>query len=386
MKRNRIIFAVLWILSLVGISFFGGAVSYGFFTMLTLLPVISLAYLGCVYFFFHIYQSIESRTLTVNNTTPFSFTLSNEYFLTFAGVRVRCFSDFSAITGMEEETEYELLPKTEIKKETVLVCKYRGEYEVGIKKVEITDYFRLLRFSYRLPETMRVLVKPQLVMLDGMRSIDFNQMMLETKKNATSPDVLARSYVMGDDIRQIHWALSAKSGELMTRERIGEEKQGIGIVLDTKRYSEEPTVFLPLENKMLESVLAIAYFLAKKGVLTREYHYNGGICENRADRLQMFDPFYEVVSKISFEAGNTQKKLMEGLTEHRELFNSQAVFFVLHEMDDSIRNMIDRLTEQEVAVIIYLIGADAASTAAFAGSPRVKVIPVATEEDLREVM
>lgn len=386
MKRNRLIFAGLWILSLIGISFFGGSVSYGFFTMLTLLPLISLAYLGCVYFFFHIYQSIESRTLTVNNTTPFGFTLSNEYFLTFAGVRVQYFSDFSAITGMEEETEYELLPKTEIRKETVLVCKYRGEYEVGIKKVEITDYFRLLRFSYRLPETMRVLVKPQLVMLDGMRSIDFNQMMLETKKNATSPDVLARNYVMGDDIRQIHWALSAKSGELMTREKIGEEKQGIGIVLDTKRYSDDPAVFLPLENKMLEATLAIAYFLAKKGVLTREYHYGSGICENRAERLQMFDAFYENVSKVAFEQGNTQKKLVEGLTERRELFNCQAVFLVLHEMDDSIRMLMERLTEQEVAVIVYLVGADAAVASAFEGTPRIKIVSVAAEEDLREVM
>ena len=54
MKRNRLIFLILWILSLVGISFFGGPVSYGFFTVFTLIPVICLFYLVLVYFFFHI--------------------------------------------------------------------------------------------------------------------------------------------------------------------------------------------------------------------------------------------------------------------------------------------------------------------------------------------
>ena len=45
MKRNRILFLIAWIASVVGISFFGGPVSYGFFALLTLLPLISLLYL-----------------------------------------------------------------------------------------------------------------------------------------------------------------------------------------------------------------------------------------------------------------------------------------------------------------------------------------------------
>ena len=48
MRRNRIIWLCLWVLSLVGISLRGGAVSYGFFAMLTLVPIISLLYLLAV--------------------------------------------------------------------------------------------------------------------------------------------------------------------------------------------------------------------------------------------------------------------------------------------------------------------------------------------------
>ena len=63
MKKNRIMLGILWILSIIGISFYGGAVSYGFFFALTLMPIISYVYLLCVYFRFHIYQEVQSREM-----------------------------------------------------------------------------------------------------------------------------------------------------------------------------------------------------------------------------------------------------------------------------------------------------------------------------------
>ena len=108
MIRNRIIFAVLWVLSVVGISFFGGPISYGFFTLLTLLPIISLLYLLLVSAFFRIYQEIGGRNLVANQPLPFYFILKNEYFFGFSSVRVYFFSSFSTITDLDDGVEYEL--------------------------------------------------------------------------------------------------------------------------------------------------------------------------------------------------------------------------------------------------------------------------------------
>ena len=94
MKRNRIIFAILWILSLVGISFFGGPVSYGFFAVLILIPIMSLLYLLLVAIFFRIYQDLPGKQLTACQTYPFTFRLMNEFPFAFAGIRVGFFSSF----------------------------------------------------------------------------------------------------------------------------------------------------------------------------------------------------------------------------------------------------------------------------------------------------
>ena len=141
MKRNRLIWFCLWVLSLVGISLKGGAVTYGFFALLTLVPLISALYLLAVYSMFHIYQELEHRYVTVNEPVHYRFALVNEYPLQFAGIRVRFFSSFSSITDLDDETEYELKPHSRIEKETKLICRYRGEYEIGIKAIEIQDFF-----------------------------------------------------------------------------------------------------------------------------------------------------------------------------------------------------------------------------------------------------
>ena len=102
MKRNRIIYAILWVLSLVGISFFGGPVSYGFFTLMTLIPVVSFLYLLFVSFSFRIYQELEGKNLVAGHTVPFYFILKNEFPFGFSGIRVRFFSDLSDILDLDD--------------------------------------------------------------------------------------------------------------------------------------------------------------------------------------------------------------------------------------------------------------------------------------------
>ena len=73
MKRNRLLFCLLWLLSLAGISFYGGTVSYGFFAVFTLLPLVALVYLLCVYLTFRIYQRLETKQLVAKESIPFYF-------------------------------------------------------------------------------------------------------------------------------------------------------------------------------------------------------------------------------------------------------------------------------------------------------------------------
>ena len=229
MKLHRWIYFGLWILSLVAISFYGGTISYGFFFGLTLLPVCCLLYLVFVYRSFKIYQKVNSRNMVCGQPMPYFFVLQNDSFFAFSGVNVKLFSSFSYVEELPDGREYELLPKDKHTFETQMVCKYRGEYEVGVKEITVTDFLRLFRFRYRVPETIKAIVLPKIVRVKELSSIQDISLFLQkdTAVSAEVPDVIIRDYTEGDSLKRIHWKATAREQKLKVRNLIGEEKQGV---------------------------------------------------------------------------------------------------------------------------------------------------------------
>lgn len=353
MKRNRIVYFFIWILSLVCISLFGGTISYGFFALVTAVPVISLLYLLYVKLCFKIYQELDSNRLVVGNRVPFSFQLLNEFPFAFAGVRVLFYSSFSAISGLDDETTYELLPGEGIQRETSLVCRYRGEYEVGIKKVEMQDYFRLFRFTYRNPEPLRVQVKPRTVWLEEIHSVDLSMAASgDSMYRDTQPDVLVREYLTGDDLRQVHWKTTARQGQLMVRRRIGEEQRGVGILLGTWRQWKEESRYLPVENKLLESALALSLFFAGRNIPVNVWYLQNELISLSLDSLGQYDNLYDRISGIHFEEDYTQEKLWVEAAGQSQLFQCRVVFLLIQKMGPETDGMVRILKENNIQTVI----------------------------------
>ncbi|MBQ4242670.1 MAG: DUF58 domain-containing protein [Lachnospiraceae bacterium] len=384
-RRNRIILAVLWSLSLAGISFYGGPVSYGLFALFTLIPVISVVYLLFVVAFFRIYQEAGSKWLAANHAVPFYFILKNESYFGFAGIRIRFFSSFSTINGLDDGIEYELLPGTGIRKDTELICRYRGEYEVGLKQVEIQDFFRLIQISYRNRETMRVVVRPDLIEPGQLKSVDISNIMTrDSSVNPSQPDVTVREYISGDDVRRMNWKASAVSGRLMVREQTGEEQEDISILLGTERRSGEQTVYLPLENKMLEVVLALAVYFAGKGIRSRTIYLEGEPKDLYVGGLEQFDAYYEAVSAVRYGSGNEESRLMQLMAGDSRLYGSRMVFMVLAEWSTQAMELARILNENNVPVTAYIIGSR--PEAPVTAGQGLRVLSISTDTDIREVL
>ena len=387
MKKNRLFFLFLWIVSLVGISFYGGPVSYGFFTMVTMVPVISVIYLLCVFFRFRIYQKLDSKTLVSNQTVPFYFVLQNEDYFTYSGVRVSFFSTFCTIHGLEDNAEYELLPGTGIRRETGLVCKYRGEYEVGIERVRLQDCFRLFQITYRNKETLRVTVKPARVQLSGLKSVE-NLLAStgESRQKATETDVLVRKYAYGDDVRQIHWKATAASGELLVRSRVGEEQQGVSIVMSTCRFSKKQTEYLPPENKVLETTLALTFYFVNQKIPVRTCYADGHAVETVTDSLERYDGYYEQLSAVAFEENNTDEALFTTVWKSGLVNAGKMAFFVLQKWSEEAAVMAQFLNQNNIPVVAYVI-TDSMEEQSHTGRLNcTDIVPVAPDAELTEVL
>ena len=388
LKTRRRIWIIIWILSIVTISNYGGPISYGFFFAVTLLPIISFVYLIFVFSFFKIYQKLDSRDVVCGKSTPYLFILRNEGYVPFASVSVKLFSFFSYVDNMNEDTEYELLHGDEYTFETKLVCKYRGEYEVGIREIEITDFLRLFRLRYKVPSTIRALVKPKITRLSYLNSVDsINSLSKKDYVQAqTEPDVLVRDYVVGDSIKHIAWKISAREQTLKVRQFVGEEKQGIVILGDTRRHSKDMKEYLPVESKILEVLSSLGMFLAENSVAYTTYYSQENINSCTVESLSGYQEYYNKLDKVRFNQSESFEVVMKELLEKGVLWNSKIVFCVIQQMNDHIMDMVNKLSQAGITVVLYIVTEENYDEYVKQSNERRKIITIPVEGELEGIL
>ena len=386
MKLRRIIVGLLWVLSLVGISFYGGPVSYGFFIMITLLPVISLVYLCVVRWRFKIYQRLEGKSFVSNHAIPYFFTLQNEDRFAFASIRTFFYADFSTVTGLPDGVEYELLPGTRIERDTTVIGRYRGTYRVGIRTVEITDFLRLFRFRYTNREPVEVSIRPNVVTLADPSGLQLARVLSRDYPfGATVPDFTVREYAPGDPYRRIQWKATAREQRLMVRRVTGEAQPNVSILLSAFRFQKEITDYLPTENKMLEIALALADFFLRQGIPSAAFFRTDMLTRTDIVDRDSFDLFYEHCSDILFYPIYGDGNLFAETIRQPGVADGRAAFLILNTWTAKAERLASLLNAGSVPVIVYLVS-DRKEAPDTAHLPLTEIFVISPEADLQEVL
>ena len=378
---------MLWLLSLAGISLKGGPVTYGLFTFFSLLPLLSLLYLFAVFLAFKVYQHLEGRDLVAHHPHPFLFILENETFFPFSSVKVNLFSDYSRISGQDDGAEYELLPHTGIRNEATLLCKYRGEYEVGVKSIEITDFLRLFRIRYKNPGTVKARVKPDIIRLDELKNVETHLLAnVDSPQSDASVDAVVRDYVPGDDARFIEWKASARSGNLKTRLRTGETQKGVGILMGTERSTQDASVYLPVENKLIETAIALSRYFSSDHTPVTLGFLTSSFKKLTADSPEKFADCYETLSSLVFTDLQKEEDMLKEAGRDPAFFRNRIVFIVIKELTEEAVSLVSQLNRANVAAVILKVLTDQDEKLPDLSLPRTQLLGVPTEEELWEVL
>ena len=385
MLRNRLIAIALLILSIVAISFYGGPVTYGFFFLCVLVPAVSAGYCFLVYLRYRIYQVIVTKNVVVGSPTDYYFTLQNEDFYSFSGIKVEFFSDFSIISELDENNEYELPPHSGLKKETVLVCKYRGEYDVGVKNIIVQDYLRLFSFNFKNKENLRAIVMPRLEILETLRHPYSPDVYKDSRINPTEQDVLVREYIPGDDIRNINWKISAHMGKPYVRTKTGLENPSIAIIMDSCRFGKDMEDFLPLENKVLETTIAVVYYYLSKGINASVFTYEGAPKKYSLQGMASFEDFYAAMGAFAFKEENTSDKLFKSVWG-ANITSCSMAYMIIHELDEKALVQIEELNKNGLPVTVYHISDDEKKLKDADFGKNTEYTHISYEDKLKEVL
>ncbi|MFI7131901.1 DUF58 domain-containing protein [Nonomuraea sp. NPDC050153] len=146
------------------------------------------------------------------------------------------------IGAAEHTVDLPRLPKGAVRAVSYpLPTDVRGEIPVGPLLLVRADPFGLTRRvrSYGSPVTL--LVRPRTVALAVPPSGRAHHLEGPTSDNAPSGTVTfhtLREYVVGDDLRHVHWRSSARTGTLMVRQLIDASLPTTTVVLDTRDLTE----------------------------------------------------------------------------------------------------------------------------------------------------
>ena len=360
-KKGIILFAALLVIALFGITFFGGVTAYVIFFTVLLLPIVCYLYILLVIRSLKIYQRTEGRTMVSGTPSDFYITLQNEGWFSFSSLRIIFYSSFSTISEIDDGAEYELPPHSSIQRKTKLLCRYRGEYCVGIKQIVVKDFLGLFSVTYKIKEPLSVIVAPAMV---HPKSLEGRELLSDADRDnlqkKTDPDIPVREYADGDDIRFLNWKATALMQKLMIRERCGEEKSGIAIVMDPGRYQREEEEYLPMENKIMEWTLALAFYYMENNIPVDVIYgvSKGAAVTTPVRNAGDYETLYEEMCKFSFREDRSMSGILDELYRNMGLSGYRMLIFVSQNWTVSENESAELVNAEKVPSRVYLVEKD----------------------------
>lgn len=138
----------------------------------------------------------------------------------------------------------------------------RGVFTVGPLRVGRSDPFGLVRRSRSHGGTSTLWVHPvthPLPLLPTRRSPSLEGPMADTVPSGSITFHALREYVLGDDLRHIHWRSSAKLGTLMVRQHVDTSQPDTTVVLDTSPAAYDPAGFEEAVDAAASVLASVAY-------------------------------------------------------------------------------------------------------------------------------
>ena len=208
-------------------------------------------------------------------------------------------------TGGQQEIGVNAPPFTARQFRHVIRCPHRGNYEVGVERISVSDLFSLFEFS-RAPgkKLMRVEVcpRPREQQLMPLRASDMGPEFISraAEDNASPSDV--RKWQDGDELKKVHWKLTLKKREVMVRTFEESARPDTLIIPDLSEITALNDQKLTLEDAICESALGAAKAQLEGGFPVRMPLQSVRPQELSARTAVELPAFSEALTRVEFDS------------------------------------------------------------------------------------
>jgi uncharacterized protein (DUF58 family) len=201
-----------------------------------------------------------------NATLLFAFRIEAYFFV----------SDLFGNTSSENMTTVALSPFENYDMDFKVRFEHIGKYNAGVRKIVLTDFLRLFTTTLTNPAMRKVEVTPRIVPIQKIELS--NEAVVETLKatKAALADSLdyayVRNYVPGDPLKTIHWKLSARGENYLTRLYEVYSNPGVAIITDFYAPDNSTHQMMGMFDTVVETTFSVARYCQVQGMET-EVHY-----------------------------------------------------------------------------------------------------------------
>lgn len=181
---------------------------------------------------------------------------------------------------------------------------YRGEYMIGVDYVEYTDVFHLFKLRKNLFKKTHIVVLPDKLELENIEKLKGGENNADVKTLEDDDSRMyssVREYRREDQLKQVHWKLSAKQDNLIVRQTEQMVKSNALILCDFGEYFISESENLQALDNTIELALSLTAMFIKDNVdCTIAYAVNGlpesSLIKTSSDYEQMFMNFATITS------------------------------------------------------------------------------------------
>jgi uncharacterized protein (DUF58 family) len=228
---------------------------------------------------------------------------------------------------------------------------YRGKYNVGVELAVITDMFGLFKFTLKnkQPESLIVFPKANEGFFERIRD-DAQQNRRGRNLFEEDYSVIAdvRKYVSDDNLRKVHWKLSAKHGELMVKLFDPLDQEKAVLLLDTREIPLNSVQAMEFEDKVISYLSAAADSCAENGFTASIF---AGGEESPVIRGDEFS-YYTRMACIKFDDKNIDINSLPDLS-------GRHLFAFLTAIDEDTRDALKQRIPDCRGAFVYYFYSDA---------------------------
>lgn len=304
MRKNRItyIFALVALVALVFIH--EATMTYIALYTVLILPIFSLFLTLLSRRRFLIKERLMQESILKGEVTQYVISVQNRSFMPAASLLVRFKVDSPAVVIDLTEQVMAIAPFRSKKASFNVEAKYRGHYKIGVSEIVLYDFLGLFKFKQKHDKSLNLTVRPLTVTINPLpiaaaqTGDDEHRVFSYEEDYAVISDL--RKYIPTDGYKKIHWKISAKKNELISKNFQSTKRNTVVFLIENSSklaqgyYANPQEYAAKLEDEMMQGLVSAMAQVAGKGNLCALYHINSAGGEYSTDGEWLYDQACEI--------------------------------------------------------------------------------------------